>query len=118
MVLSLKSRHLSIRQRIPELTASGKNQRKSNKSYVCKFQRERKSTRILQKILIVLHAVLAFFREMSRYQRLFLLHHSAFWFRIQGAEEAQEHAIPSANRRTTVSIRPRPRRPQIRMHKR
>ena len=80
-----------------------------------KFERKKKKERILQKILIFFHAVQAFLRETSQYQRLSLLHCSAFWCRNQGAEEVQEHALPSACRRTTVSLRPRT---QIRRHKR
>ena len=81
--------------------------------YASSKTKEKKS--ILQKILIVLHAVLAFLRETSRYQRLYLLHRSAIWCRNQGVEEVQNHALPSACRRTTVSLRPRT---QIRRRKR
>ena len=117
MVLSLQSGIRSIRQRIPELTASGKSQRKPEKELCMKFEREREKKKegILQKILIALQAVLAFFRETSRYQHLSLLHCSAFWCRNQRAEEVQEHALPCAFRRTTVSLRPRT---QIRTRKR
>ena len=44
------------------------------------FERKKKEKKesFLQKILIVLHAVLAFFPETSRYQRLTLLRCSGF----------------------------------------
>ena len=76
-----------------------------------KKERERN----LQRILIVFHAVLASFRETTRYQHLSLLHCLAFWCCNQGVEEVQEHAPPSACLKTTVSLRPRK---QIRTRKR
>ena len=72
-----------------------------------KVRTQQKKEKNLQKILIVFHAVLAFLRETSQYQRLSLLQCSAFWCRNQGAEGVQERALPSAYRRTTVSLRPR-----------
>ena len=107
MVLSLQSGLRSFRQRIPELMARIKSQRKPQKNCVCKFERKKKRKRILQKILIVFHALLAFLRGTSRYRRLSLLRCFAFWCRNQGAEEVQEYALPSACRKTTVSLRPR-----------
>ena len=66
---------------------------------------EKKKT--LQRIPIVFHAVLAFPRETSRYQRLFLVPHFGFQSRNQEVEEVQEHEYPSACRKTIVSLRPR-----------
>ena len=102
---------LSIRASINSSTYSGtdgqwKEPKETWKKNRVKFKRKGKE-RTLQKILIVFHAVLAFPPEMSRYQRLSLLRRSAMWYRNQGAEEVQEHALPSAYRRTTVSLRPR-----------
>ena len=104
MVLSFQSGHRSIRQHIPEPMARRMSQKKPEKIYVRKFELNEKET-ILQKTLIVFHALLAFLRETSRHQRLSLLHSSAFWCRNQGAEEVQEHGLPSAWRRTNVSVR-------------
>ena len=113
-VLSLQSGLRSIRQRIPELMASGKSQRKPEKILRMKFELK-KGVKILQKIRIVFHVVLAFLRGTCQYQRLSLLHCSASSFHNQGAEKVQEHALPSACRRTTVSLR---LKTQIRRHKR
>ena len=106
MALSLQSERRLIRQCIPELAANGQSQRKSEENYPVRTQLKKRE-KILQRIPIVFHAVLAFLRETSRCQRLSLLHSSAFRCRNQGAEEVQEHALPSACRRTTVSLRPR-----------
>ena len=69
--------------------------------------REKKS--ILQKILIVFHAVLAFPRETFRYQHLRLLRCSGSRCHNQEGEEVQEHEFPSECQITTVSLRPRTR---------
>ena len=61
----------------------------------------------LQRIPIAFHAVPAFPRETLRYQRLPLLRCSGFQCHNQGGEEVQEHELPSACRRTTVSLHPR-----------
>ena len=61
----------------------------------------------LRRIQILFHAVLVFPLEMSRNLRLPLLRPSGFQYRNQAAEEVQEHEVPSACRRTTVSLRPR-----------
>ena len=109
MVLSLQSRLQPIRQRIQERLANGKSQKKSlkKKKSSVKFERQKNIERFLQKILIVLHAVLSFLRGTSQYRRLSLLHCSVFWCRNQGAEEVQEHELPYAcRRRTTFSVRP------------
>ena len=106
MAPSLQSEHRLILQRIPEPAANGQSQRKPEEIYVVPTELERKE-KILQRIPIAFHAVQAFLRETSRGRRLSLLHSSAFRCRNQGAEEVQEHALPSACRRTTVSLRPR-----------
>ena len=105
MVLSFQSRLQSIRQRIPKPTASAECQRKPEK--ICNWTPKKK--RILQRILIVFHAVAAFPWERSPYQRLPLLRCSAIPFQNQQVEEVQEHEPPSACRRTTVSLCPRTR---------
>ena len=109
MVLSLQSKLQLIRRRIPEQLANGKSQRKFEKKKIkCEIRTPKKKERILQKILIVLRAVLSFLRGTSQYRRLSLLHCSVFWCRNQGAEEVQEHELPYAcRRRTTFSVRPR-----------
>ena len=91
-----------------------RTKRNLKKIIVCSSNaKERKG--ILQKTLIVFHAVLALLQETSRYQRLSLLHCSASLCRNQGVGEVREHALPSACRRRTVSLRPRT---QIRRRKR
>ena len=109
MVLSLQSGLQSIHQRIPELMASGKSQRKPENFYELNSntKKKKKKESIVQKILIVFHVEQAFLRETSQYQRSSLLHCSGFWSHNQGAEEVQERALPSACRRTIVSLRPR-----------
>ena len=65
--------------------------------------------KMLQKILIVFHTVLAFFREMPL--RRWLPPHlrcAQFQYHNRRAEEVQERELPSVRRRTTVSLRPRP----------
>ena len=103
MALSLQSGLRSVRQCIPELMASGQSQRKPENFNI--WSSNEKKDGILQKKLIVFPAVLAFLREMIRYQHLTLLHCFAFWCRNQGVEEVQEHGILSACWRTTVSLR-------------
>ena len=66
----LKLRLPSIRQRIPELMASGKNQTKSeNGNKLCKLELKRKGKNHT-KLLIALHGVLTFLQETSQCQRL------------------------------------------------
>ena len=69
----LKSRHQLIRQGIPKSVSKIKSQSKPEETDVCICLNAKE--KILQKILIVLHAVLAFFRETSRYHCSSLLLH-------------------------------------------
>ena len=114
MVLSFQWGLQSTHQRILELEGRRKCQRKPKEEFIYLVGMQKKE-RILQKIQILSHAVSAFPRETSRYQSLPLLHRSGFQRRNQKANEVQEHKVPSACLRTTVSLRPRT---QIRKRKR
>ena len=65
--------------------------------------------KMLQRILIVFRAVLAFYLEMPLHRCLPpRLRRAQFQYHNLRAEEVQERELPSACRRTTVSLRPRP----------